>query len=128
MDKKKATPKGSPRLSVAQNDIANTTAPAANNHVFSQDEINNLKIPNTSIHTQRKTILRILQNGACDTITFRDTFGICAPAPRIHELRHDQGYPIGKRFITKVDTAGVEHKRIALYFLQPSKGTQEVAA
>jgi len=104
-----------------------TKLSAANEPLFSSEDICNFKISTTDNRSQRLALLRILEKGPCHTIAFRELFGICAPAPRIYELRHDFNYNIQKRLITTSDNTGVRHNRVALYYLLPGQW-REVAA
>ena len=90
---------------------------AAFDHVFTDEQIAECRPSNTSTSTQRLCIERALRIAPCHTLFFRDVLGICAPAPRIFELRHDQGINVITRYVTAIDATGTEHKRVALYWL-----------
>ncbi len=74
------------------------------------------QINSTSTSNQRLAILKQLrENGPTSTFGFR-AIGISSAAPRIFELRN-KGYKIATTAIPETDSAGVEHKDIALYSL-----------
>jgi hypothetical protein len=98
-------------------DSGHSTAKPILHHVFTDDQITECRPANTSTSTQRLCIERALRIAPCHTLFFRDVLGICAPAPRIFELRHDQGINVITRYVTAIDATGTEHKRVALYWL-----------
>ena len=105
-------------------DCAYSTAKPALHHVFSDEQITECRPTNTSTKTQRRCIERALRIAPCNTMFFREVLGICSPAPRIFELRHDQGLNVNSRFITVEDATGIEHKKVALYSLHAGTWTR----
>lgn len=79
-------------------------------------------IQSTDKYTQRAHIIKMLQHKPQSTFDFRAA-GICAPAPRISELKQ-QGYNIVRRDETLADAAGVVHRGIAVYTLLDMKEVQ----
>lgn len=76
----------------------------------------------TDTATQRNKILTHLkENGSATTFDFREKFGICAPAPRVFELRQ-KGVNVETHFVTAKDSANNEHHNIALYVLKSIAG------
>jgi hypothetical protein len=55
------------------------------------------KTKSTSTADQRQRILERLRLGPATTIELREELDVMAPAPRIHELRHNDGYEIHSR-------------------------------
>jgi hypothetical protein len=84
-------------------------------HVFTDEQVAACRPANTSATTQRQCIERALRIAPCHTLFFREVLGICAPTPRIFELRHDLGINVITRYVTVTDATGTEHKRVALY-------------
>ena len=82
-------------------------------------------INHTGTHNQRLFILNYLKaHQSATTLEFRE-MGICAPAPRILELRA-RGYRIETHFVDDIDSAGVEHHKIARYVFK-GEAKKEVA-
>ena len=84
-------------------------------HVFTDDQIAACRPTNATTKTQRQCVERTLGIAPCHTMFFRAVLGICSPAPRIFELRHDQGSNIISRLITVNDATGTAHKKVSLY-------------
>lgn len=77
------------------------------------------KISN-SLQSQRQRLIARLQKDACSTFEIRHELDIVAPAPRIYELRHKQGFNI-KTFWDIGNNPGGGRHRIARYVLLPGK-------
>ena len=96
-------------------------------HVFTDDQIAACRPANTSTTTQRLCIERALRIAPCHTLFFREALGICAPTPRIFELRHSLGINVITRYVTAIDATGTVHKRVALYSLHSGTWSRYVA-
>lgn len=77
-------------------------------------------LDNTNLAAQRERLLRALSIAPVSTIEARNLLNILAPAPRVHELRHDQGFNIVTNWITTINSEGYEH-RVAEYVLLAGK-------
>jgi len=75
---------------------------------------------NTNLAAQRERLLNALLKSPISTIQARNELNILAPAPRIYELRHDQGKNIIRNWIIATTPEGYEH-RIAEYVLLSGK-------
>jgi len=83
----------------------------------------NRKTYSTDPTNQRKRILRKLRKRGPEgltTIQAREQIDVFAPAPRIFELRHRQGYNIQTVWSLDINAQGNEH-RVARYVLFPGK-------
>lgn len=78
------------------------------------------KLNNTSLVAQRERLLKALSEAPVSTIEARNQLNILAPAPRVYELRHEQGFNIITNWITAVSPEGYEH-RVAEYVLLAGK-------
>ena len=78
------------------------------------------KLNNTNLEAQRKRLLKALTIAPVSTIEARNQLNILAPAPRIFELRHDQGFNIITNWITTITPEGYKH-RVAEYVLIAGK-------
>lgn len=74
-------------------------------------------IMQTSFAAQRKRLLEALRERPLTTIDCREELNIIAPAPRIHELRHNYGNEILTERVTVADRHGRLHRMIARYHL-----------
>jgi len=108
---KKATPKSSPIHLDSDHSKPNVTV----DHVFTDEQVAACRPANTSATTQRQCIERALRIAPCHTLFFREILGICAPTPRIFELRHDKGINVITSFVTATDATGTKHNGVALY-------------
>lgn len=84
-----------------------------------------MKLANTSTTSQRALIKALLRQRPHSTLEFRAK-GICAPAPRIKELKN-RGFEIVTSFRSEVDHVGIKHNGIAVYTLlsEPQDGNQQ---
>ena len=74
-----------------------------------------MKLTNTSTASQRALVKALLRERPHSTLEFRAK-GICAPAPRIKELKN-RGFEIVTSFRSEVDHVGIKHNGIAVYTL-----------
>lgn len=77
----------------------------------------------TNLEAQRQRLLAALRqagNQGITTIQARHKLNILAPAPRVHELRHDFGHNIQTIWTTDTTPEGFPH-RIARYVLLAGK-------
>lgn len=73
-----------------------------------------------SVSEQRKLIINIIKDkGRMTTLDARNN-GIMHPASRLQELRK-QGFNIVTNRLDETDSAGVLHKRVAVYTLDGGK-------
>lgn len=86
-----------------------------------KDSRNHTVVSSTDKRVQRKFILQRLRQRPHSTLELRN-FGICAPAPRVLELRR-QGFDIATTWRHEEDHAGITH-RIGVYSLISEKGAQ----
>jgi len=91
------------------------------NAQFSPEDIAACRPNNNSAAAIRKCIETALRIGPVSTLFFNEVIGICAPAPRIFELRHDTGSNIQSIRISGEDSTGITHKDMALYYQAPGK-------
>jgi hypothetical protein len=75
----------------------------------------------TTTSAQRARLLAALRLGPVSTIKARHDLDIIAPAPRIHELRHNAGHKILTVWRTETTPEGFSH-RVAEYVLQSQGG------
>lgn len=73
-----------------------------------------------SLEAQRERLLNSLRKGPITTTCARDTLDILAPAPRVHELRHNFGHNI-KTYWKTITTSFKQKHRVAEYVLLPGK-------
>lgn len=86
--------------------------------------MNTATIKTMNSEEQRQFILKHLaENGTATTIDFRE-LGLMSPACRIRELR-SKGYNIRTTLVTVKDSAGIEHNRVAEYFLSSGKNAND---
>ena len=78
--------------------------------------LNYSHIHNISTRAQRERLLMALIEGPITTYYARENLNICAPAPRVKELR-EEGHDIYTSFETLPDNAGRLHPRSARYVL-----------
>ncbi len=72
---------------------------------------------NHSAAIQREKILNYLkEHGSATTIELRHKLDILAPAPRVHELRHEQNHNIKTTWSHDENPDGTVH-RVGLYSL-----------
>jgi hypothetical protein len=69
---------------------------------------------------QRAILLERLKEKPCTTVEARHELDIVAPAPRVHELRHDYGFNIKTFWTTALNPGGQKH-RFAKYVLLAGK-------
>lgn len=78
---------------------------------------------NNSIHAQRQRLLNgLIEAGEAGltTIQLREQYDIMAPAPRVYELRHQQGHNIATAWNYEANAQGNRHRN-ARYILMPGK-------
>ncbi len=84
------------------------------------------KYNDNSPKSQCIRLLRALQKHPVSTIHAREELDIMAPAPRVFELRHNQGLNIFTHWKTEPTDRGKNH-RVAEYVLLAGKWKGEVA-
>ncbi|MFK5914051.1 MAG: helix-turn-helix domain-containing protein [Woeseiaceae bacterium] len=78
------------------------------------------KLNNTNLAAQRERLLSALLDAPVSTVQARHELNILAPAPRVYELRHDQGKNIVTNWIVSITPEGFKH-RVAEYVLLSGK-------
>lgn len=73
-----------------------------------------------SAKAQRRRLLKRLQENPCTTVEARHQLDILGVAPRVHELRHCDGYNIATHWDYDHNPGGGRH-RVAKYVLLPGK-------
>jgi hypothetical protein len=75
---------------------------------------------NNSSESQRLRILNRLEMKPCTTVQLRHELDILGVAPRVYELRHQEGFNIQTHWASDINPGGGRH-RVAKYVLNPGK-------
>lgn len=75
---------------------------------------------NTSQHQRQRLKKQLYEHGSFTTVYARDVLDIPSPAPRVYELRHNEGLNIQSVWTTDTTAQGIKHKFVR-YVLKTGK-------
>lgn len=75
---------------------------------------------NTSQHQRQRIKNQLHEHGSFTTIYARDVLDVPSPAPRVFELRHNEGLNIQSVWTTDKTVQGIKHKFVR-YVLKSGK-------